>query len=40
VATNIIGAANYVTAAICKMTNNKPASVCAAAPIPAIEAKL
>jgi hypothetical protein len=33
VATNIIGAANYVTAAICKMTNNKPASVCAAAPI-------
>jgi hypothetical protein len=34
------GAANYLTAAICKMTNNKPAGVCAAAPIPALEAKL
>lgn len=34
------GSANYITAAICKMTGNKPASVCTAAPIPAIEAKL
>jgi thiol-disulfide isomerase/thioredoxin len=40
VAQNINGAANYITAAICKMTGNKPASVCTAAPIPAIEAKL
>jgi hypothetical protein len=40
VAMNVNGAANYVTAAICKMTSNKPASVCAAAPIPAIESKL
>ncbi len=40
VATNINGAANYITASICKMTNNKPAAVCTAGPIPAIEAKL
>jgi hypothetical protein len=40
VARNINGAANYITASICKMTNNKPGSVCAAAPIPAIESKL
>src|SRR5215472_4570718 len=40
VAQEIGGSANYITAAICKMTGNKPASVCTAAPIPAIEAKL
>jgi hypothetical protein len=40
VAQNVIGAANFVTASICKMTGNAPASVCQAAPIPAIEAKL
>jgi hypothetical protein len=40
VAGNIDGTANYLTAAICKMTGNKPGSVCAAGPIPAIEAKL
>jgi Domain of unknown function (DUF929) len=40
VAINIIGAANYLTAAICKMTGDVPASVCKAAPVPAIEAKL
>lgn len=34
------GAANYITAAICRMTSNKPASVCTAAPIPAIESKI
>jgi hypothetical protein len=34
------GSANYITAAICKMTGNKPASVCTSAPIPTIEAKL
>jgi hypothetical protein len=39
VAKNVNGAANYVTAAICKMTNNTPSTVCSAAPIPAIEAK-
>ena len=40
VAQNVNGAANYLTASICKMTNNKPGSVCTAGPIPAIEAKL
>jgi thiol-disulfide isomerase/thioredoxin len=40
VAMNINGAANYITASICKMTSNKPAAVCTAGPIPAIEAKL
>ena len=40
VAKNVNGAANYLTAAICKMTSNKPGSVCTAGPIPAIEAKL
>ena len=40
VAQNVNGAANYITASICKMTGNKPGSVCTAGPIPAIEAKL
>jgi thiol-disulfide isomerase/thioredoxin len=40
VAQQVGGSANYITAAICKMTGNKPATVCTAAPIPAIEAKL
>ncbi len=40
VAKNVNGAANYVTAAICKMTSDQPASVCKAAPIPAIEPQL
>jgi len=40
VAQNINGAANYITASICKMTKNSPASVCKATPIPAIEAKI
>jgi len=34
------GAANYVTASICKMTGDKPGNVCTAAPIRTIEAKL
>jgi Domain of unknown function (DUF929) len=34
---NVVGTANYMTAAICTLTNNQPASVCAAAPIPQIE---
>src|SRR5579859_1815731 len=37
---NVNGAANYITASICKMTGNKPATVCTAAPIPSIESKL
>jgi hypothetical protein len=34
---SIVGTANYMTAAICQITGNKPANVCTAAPIPAIE---
>jgi Domain of unknown function (DUF929) len=33
----IIGSANYLTAAICQVTNQQPASVCTSAPIPQIE---
>jgi thiol-disulfide isomerase/thioredoxin len=40
VAQAVDGAANYVTASICKMTGDKPGSVCTAAPIKTIEAKL
>lgn len=39
-AQNILGNANYLTAAICQMTKNQPASVCTAAPIPDIQQKL
>jgi hypothetical protein len=37
---NVLGAANYLTAAICVATQNQPASVCAADPIPQIEKSL
>ena len=40
VAQGALGAANYVTAAICGMTNNQPGSVCSAAPIKAIQSKM
>jgi len=40
VAKAVDGAANYVTASICKMTSNQPASVCAATPITTIEGAL
>ncbi len=33
---NIVGGANYLTAAICAATQNQPASVCSVAPIPSI----
>lgn len=33
----IVANANYLTAGICLMTHNQPASVCAAAPIPTLE---
>ena len=36
VAQGVLGGANYITAAICKMTNNQPASVCAAPSITAV----
>ena len=37
---NVLGGANYLTAAICVATQNQPASVCAADPIPQIEKSL
>ena len=40
VAQAVDGAANYVTASICKMTGDKPGSVCTAGSIQTIEAKL
>jgi thiol-disulfide isomerase/thioredoxin len=40
VAQNVLGAANYVTAAICAMTGDQPASVCRAGPIPSISSKI
>jgi Domain of unknown function (DUF929) len=36
----IVGNANYLTAAICQATGQKPASVCQAAPIPTISQQL
>src|SRR5690348_16708877 len=33
---SIVANANYMTAAICQITDNKPANVCTAAPIPSI----
>lgn len=40
VAKQVDGAANYLTASICKMTNDKPATVCATPAITALAAKL
>jgi hypothetical protein len=40
IAQQVIGNANYLTAAICQATDQKPASVCQAAPIPTISQKL
>jgi thiol-disulfide isomerase/thioredoxin len=40
IAQGAVGAANYITAAICKLTGNQPANVCTAAPIPALQAHL
>lgn len=40
IAQGALGAANYITAAICKTTGQQPASVCTAAPVPALQARL
>lgn len=40
VAKGVVGTANYLTAAICKVTNNKPADVCTANPIPTLQSSL
>jgi thiol-disulfide isomerase/thioredoxin len=37
IAQSILGTANYMTAAICQATNQQPASVCQAAPIPEVQ---
>ncbi|GCE08582.1 DUF929 family protein [Dictyobacter aurantiacus] len=36
----IVGAANMLTAAVCKTTNNQPANVCTADPIPSLQTSL
>jgi thiol-disulfide isomerase/thioredoxin len=40
VAQGAVGSANVFTAAICKLTNNQPASVCTTAPVAQLESKL
>ncbi|QBD81714.1 DUF929 domain-containing protein [Ktedonosporobacter rubrisoli] len=40
VSQNILGAANYLTAAICAATQNQPANVCTVAPIPSVSQTL
>jgi hypothetical protein len=40
VAQGVLGAANYITAAICKMTGNSPSNVCSASAVTSIQSKL
>lgn len=40
VAQSVLGAANYITAAICKTTNNAPAGVCTSSAVASLEGKL
>ncbi len=40
IAQNVLGAANYVTAGICKMTNNQPADVCTSKAVTAVQSGL
>jgi thiol-disulfide isomerase/thioredoxin len=40
VAQGVLGAANYITAAICKMTGNAPSNVCSASNVTAMEGHL
>src|SRR5215467_12079903 len=40
VAQSVLGAANYITGAICQMTNNQPASVCNSAAVTAVKSGL
>lgn len=39
-ARSVLGAANYMTAAICSITNNQPENVCAAEPVPQMQIML
>jgi hypothetical protein len=40
IAQNVDGAANYITGAICRMTNNQPASVCTSPAVTAVQSGL
>ena len=40
VAQGVLGSANYITAAICKMTNNQPANVCTSPAVTAVQSGL
>jgi len=40
IAQSVNGAANYITGAICQMTNDQPASVCNAAAVTAVKSGL
>jgi hypothetical protein len=37
---SVVGAANYITGAICKMTNNQPSDVCSSAAVTAVQSGL
>ena len=40
IAQSVNGAANYITGAICQMTNNQPANVCSSAAVTAVKSGL
>jgi len=40
IAQSVNGAANYITGAICQMTNNQPASVCNSPAVTAVKSGL
>jgi hypothetical protein len=40
IAQNVNGAANYITGAICKMTNNQPSNVCSSPAVTAVQSGL
>jgi hypothetical protein len=40
IAQGALGAANYITAAICKMTGGQPSGVCSSSTITGLQAKL
>ena len=40
VSQNVVGAANYITGAICKMTNNQPSDVCSSPAVTAVQSSL
>jgi thiol-disulfide isomerase/thioredoxin len=40
VSKSVVGSANLITAGLCTLTNNQPANVCTAAPIPSLESQV